>query len=205
MKRLKIPSLAALALLFFTVSPMDAKAPKSSPALQTAILAGGCFWCMQPPFEHLTGVAEVLAGYTGGDGKNPTYEDYHEKGHTEAVQVKFDPSKISYAKLLDVYWRQINPTDPDGQFADRGPGYWAAIYYLNDEQKAEAEKSKAALGKSGKFDKPIMTKILKAKFFTAAEDYHQGYSHKNAMHYKLYKMGSGRESYLDGVWGAEGH
>jgi peptide methionine sulfoxide reductase msrA/msrB len=200
------PALTALFALTLLSQAMDAK-PAKSPAsrTETALFAGGCFWCMQPPFEQLEGVTEVLAGYTGGTGKNPTYEDYVEKGHTEAVQVAFDPTKTSYAKLLDVYWRQINPTDPDGQFADRGPGYYAAIYCLNDSQKAEAEKSKAALNASGKFDKPVVTKILKAGPFTPAEEHHQGYSRKNSMHYKLYKMGSGRQGFLDKVWGSQGH
>jgi methionine-S-sulfoxide reductase len=179
---------------------MDAK-----PKLETALFAGGCFWCMQPPFEQLEGVSEVLAGYTGGQGKNPSYGDYVSKGHTEGVQLKFDPAKISYKKLLDVYWKQINPTDPDGQFADRGPGYYAAIYYLDEKQKAEAEKSKRELDKSGKFDKPVVTRILKAGPFYPAEDYHQGYSRKNSTHYKLYKMGSGRQGYLDRIWGESGH
>jgi peptide methionine sulfoxide reductase msrA/msrB len=192
-----------LALFLLLMSP--AMEAKPHPQTETAIFAGGCFWCMQPPFEQLEGVTEVLAGYTGGKGANPTYEDYVAKGHTEAVQIKYDPAKVSYSKLLDVFWRNINPTDPDGQFADRGPGYYAAVYYLNDGQKKEAEKSKEALNHSGKFDKPVLTKILKAGPFTAAEGYHQGYSHKNALHYKLYKNGSGRQGFLDQTWGDGGH
>ena len=193
-----------LALIFLLTSlPMDAKPAK--PKIETALFAGGCFWCMQPPFEQLEGVTEVLAGYTGGSGANPTYDDYVAKGHTEAVQLKYDPSKVSYAKLLEVFWHNINPTDPDGQFADRGPGYYAAVYYLNDAQKADAEKSKAALNASGKFDKPVLTKILKAGAFTPAEEHHQGYSQKNPLHYKLYKSGSGRTGFLDQIWGQSGH
>ena len=196
---------ALLILTLFMSPAMNAKPSHSKPKIETAIFAGGCFWCMQPPFEVLDGVTEVLAGYTGGPGVNPTYDDYHAKGHTEAVQIKYDPAKITYSKLLDVFWHNINPTDPDGQFADRGPGYWAAIYWLNEAQKAEAEKSKDALNKSGKFDKPVLTKIFKAGAFYAAEDYHQGYSKKNPTHYKLYKKGSGRQDFLESVWGAEKH
>src|SRR5260221_9573663 len=142
---------------------------------------------MEPPFEKLEGVSQVLAGYTGGPGKNPTYEDYAEKGHTEAVQVKYDPAKISYAELLDVFWKQINPTDPEGQFVDRGPQYRAAVYYHDEKQRLLAEKSKAALNKSGRFDKPVVTKILKYTAFYPAEDYHQDYHQKNPLRHKLYR------------------
>lgn len=180
-------------------------AKKHPGKLETATFAGGCFWCMEPPFEQLEGVLDVVSGYTGGSGKDATYDDYISKGHTEAVQVKFDPAKISYEKLLEVYWRQINPTDPDGQFADRGPGYYAGIYWHSEKQKGAAEKSKSALDKSGKFDSPILTKILKFQVFYRAEEHHQDYSKKNAPHYQRYKKGSGRAGYLDKIWGEGGH
>jgi len=169
----------------------------------TATFAGGCFWCMQPPFEKLEGVNQVLAGYTGGAGKNPTYEDYAQKGHTEAVQVKYDPAKISYSDLLEVFWKQINPTDPEGQFVDRGPQYRAAVYYHNEKQKALAGKSKEALNKSGRFDKPVVTKILKYESFYPAEDYHQDYHQKNPLRYKLYRSGAGRDGFLERYWNQE--
>jgi len=170
---------------------------------EKAIFAGGCFWCMEPPFEKLDGVVKVLAGYTGGTGTNPTYEDYAQKGYVEAVEITYDPSKISYSRLLDVFWRQIDPTDPDGQFVDRGPEYRSAIFYGNDEQKRVAEKSKEELAKSGRFDKPIVTDIVRASAFYKAEDYHQDYYKKNPLRYKFYRYNSGRDRYLDKVWGAE--
>lgn len=125
--------------------------------LEKATFAGGCFWCMQPPFEKLDGVINVVSGYTGGTGKDPSYQDYAEKGHIEAVEITYNPSKITYNQLLDVFWRQIDPTDRGGQFVDRGFHYRSAIFYHNDEQKQLAEKSKQELEKSGKFDKPIVT------------------------------------------------
>lgn len=168
---------------------------------EKATFAGGCFWCMQPPFEKLKGVVEVVSGYSGGTGKNPTYEDYASKGHIEAVQVTYDPSIISYSQLLDVFWRQIDPTDPGGQFVDRGPQYRSAIFYHNQEQKSLAEKSKEDFGKSGRFNKPIVTEIVKATTFYKAEDYHQDYYKKNPIRYKYYRNRSGRDQYLEKVWG----
>jgi methionine-S-sulfoxide reductase len=173
--------------------------------LETATFAGGCFWCMTPPFARLPGVLKVVAGYTGGKGAHPTYQDYGGKGHTEAVQVTFDPSKISYVKLLDVFWRQINPTDPNGQFADRGPHYRAGIYYHGQEQKKAAERSREELNRSGRYDKPIVIPILKAGAFHPAEDHHQDYYKKNPVRYEFYHMNSGRGRYLDKVWGKGNH
>ena len=158
---------------------------------------------MQPPFEKLDGVVQVVSGYTGGAGENPTYEDYAQKGHIEVVQITYDPSKISYSQLLDVFWRQIDPTDPRGQFVDRGPQYRSAIFFHNEEQKKLAEQSKEALGKSGKFDKPIVTEIIKASAFHKAEDYHQDYHKKNPIRYKYYRFNSGRDQFLDKVWGRD--
>jgi peptide methionine sulfoxide reductase msrA/msrB len=170
---------------------------------EKATLAGGCFWCMQPPFEKLKGVVEAVSGYTGGTGKDPTYEDYAKKGHIEAVQITYDPSIISYAQLLDVFWRQIDPTDPGGQFVDRGPEYRSAIFYHNEEQKGLAETSKEELAKSGRFHKPIVTEIIKATTFYKAEDYHQDYYKKNPIRYKYYRFNSGRDKYLEKVWGRD--
>ncbi len=165
--------------------------------------AGGCFWCVQPPFEKLKGVIEVISGYTGGSGEDPTYEDYAQKGHIEAVEITYDPSIISYRQLLDVFWRQIDPTDAGGQFVDRGPQYRSAIFYQNEEQKGLAEKSKEELAKSGRFDKPIVTEIIEATTFYKAEDYHQDYYKKNPIHYKYYRFRSGRDQYLDKIWGKD--
>ena len=170
--------------------------------LEKATFAGGCFWCMEPPFEVLDGVDEVIAGYTGGDTENPSYEDISsgETGHYEAVQITYDPEIISYEELLDVYWRQINPTDEGGQFADRGPQYQTAIFYHNQRQKELAEESKLLLEESGKYDEPIITKILPYKEFYAAEDYHQDFYQTNSDRYESYKHYSGRESFLEENW-----
>lgn len=168
---------------------------------EKATFAGGCFWCMEPPFEKLKGVVQVLSGYTGGSGANPNYEDYARKGYVEAVEIKYDPAIISYSRLLDVFWRQINPTDPGGQFVDRGPEYRSAIFYHNDEQKKLAEESKEALAKSGRFNEPIVTEIVKATTFYKAEDYHQDYYKKNPIRYKYYRFRSGRDQFLEKVWG----
>ena len=168
---------------------------------QKAIFAGGCFWCMTPPFEKLNGVTKVLSGYTGGQGLNPTYHDYDEKGHIEAVEVTYDPSKITYDKLVDVYWRQVNPTDSGGQFCDRGSQYRPVIFYVGDEQKEAAEKSKAELEKSRKYDKPVTTEILVANTFYPAEEYHQDYYKKNPLPYKFYRFKCGRDQYLEKIWG----
>jgi peptide methionine sulfoxide reductase msrA/msrB len=173
--------------------------------LEYATFAGGCFWCMEPPFENLDGVHEVIAGYTGGDIENPTYEEVSsgESGHYEAVQVRYDPERITYEELLEVYWRQIDPTDADGQFADRGTQYRTAIFYHNQSQKESAEESKLRLEESGKYDKPIVTEILPYKEFYPAEDYHQDYYQKNPARYEYYKQHSGREDYLEVIWPAE--
>lgn len=189
----------------FGTSALLAEVPASVQPinLQKAIFAGGCFWCVQPPFEKLTGVTSVVAGYTGGAGASPTYEDYAQKGHIEAVEITYDPSRISYSQLLDVFWRQINPTDAGGQFVDRGPQYRSAIFFLNDEEKQLAEKSKEELGKSKRYDKSIVTEILPASTFYPAEDYHQDYYKKNPIRYSYYRSRSGRDAYLDKIWGKD--
>lgn len=180
-----------------------AVAPGARMPYEKATFAGGCFWCMEPPFEKIEGVKEVLSGYMGGSGQSPTYEDYAQKGHVEVVQITYDPSKVSYSRLLDVFWKQIDPTDPGGQFVDRGPQYRSAIFYHNDEQKQLAEKSKQELEKSGRYDKPIKTEIIQASVFYPAEDYHQDYAKKSPLRYKYYRYRSGRDQYLDKVWGQD--
>jgi len=167
-----------------------------------ATFAGGCFWCMVHPFENIDGVLAIESGYTGGHTENPTYEEVCKgnTGHYEAVRIKYDPSRTSYEELLDVFWKNIDPTDPGGQFCDRGNQYQTAIFYHTEEQKKLAHKSKEDLQKSGRFKAPIVTKILKASEFYAAEGYHQDYHKKNYEHYKRYRAGSGRDTFLDEVW-----
>ncbi len=170
---------------------------------EKAVFAGGCFWCMTPPFEKAKGVLSVVSGYIGGTTPNPTYETYAQGGYVEAVEVTYNPQKISYNQLLDIFWRQINPTDKDGQFVDRGPQYRSAVFYLNDRQKAEAEASRKALEQSGKFDKPVVTEIIPAGVFYPAEDYHQDYYKKHHVKYEYYRFRSGRDQFLNKVWGKD--
>ena len=171
--------------------------------LKIATFAGGCFWCTESDFEKIDGVVEVVSGYTGGDEENPTYEQVSSgaTGHYEAVQVFYDPLKASYAELLEVFWRHVNPTDAGGQFVDRGPQYRSAIFYHDDEQKVLAEKSKANMDKSGVFKKLLVTPIIPLKEFYAAEKYHQDYYKKNPIRYKWYRSGSGRDQFLESIWG----
>ncbi|MDQ7797447.1 MAG: peptide-methionine (R)-S-oxide reductase MsrB [Candidatus Edwardsbacteria bacterium] len=168
----------------------------------TAVFAGGCFWCLEQPFDSLPGVIEVMPGYSGGHMKDPTYRDVcsGETGHYEAVRITYDPAKIGYAQLLEHFWRQIDPTDNQGQFADQGPQYQTAIIYQNEEQKKLAEQSKAALQSAGKFKQPIATAILAYKNFYPAEEYHQKYYQKCPARYSTYKLMSGRDSYLKKTW-----
>lgn len=176
------------------------KMDQANAKISIATLAGGCFWCVEADFEKASGVIKVISGYTGGSGENPTYEDYGKKGHVEAVQVFYDPSKISYEKILEIFWRHIDPTDTGGQFADRGPYYRSVIFYHDEGQRRIAEKSKEALGKSGRFDKPIVTEIVKFTRFHGAEEYHQDYYKKNQLRYKYYRQGSGRDQFLEKIW-----
>jgi len=188
----------ALLLMGLLIGGMSMSA--ESAKLQTATFAGGCFWCMEPPYKDIPGVHSVTVGYTGGRTKNPTYEQVctGATGHSEAVQVVFDPSQVPYEKLLAVYWHNIDPTQSDGQFADEGSQYEPVIFYHNEEQKRLAEASKEALAKSGKFDRPIAVQIRAASVFYPAEEYHQDYAVKCPLRYK---QGSGRQSFIEKVWG----
>jgi peptide methionine sulfoxide reductase msrA/msrB len=170
--------------------------------LETATFAGGCFWCMESDFEKVDGVVEVTSGYTGGHKENPTYEDVSSggTGHVEAVQVHYDPSKVTYKALLEVFWRHVDPTDPGGQFVDRGSQYRGVIFYQDEEQKRLAETAKETLNKSGRFNKPVVTEILTFTRFYEAEEYHQDYYKKNPLRYKYYRYGSGRDQFLKQVW-----
>ncbi|WP_010097495.1 peptide-methionine (S)-S-oxide reductase MsrA [Ornithinibacillus scapharcae] len=170
--------------------------------LQKATFAGGCFWCMVKPFDQWDGVHSVVSGYTGGHVENPTYEEVKTgtTGHYEAVEITFDPSIISYSEILEVYWRQIDPTDAGGQFHDRGDQYRTAIFYHNPEQLEQAETSKKALGESGRFTKPIVTEILPAVTFYPAEDYHQDFYKKSEKEYKEDRAKSGRDEFIEDNW-----
>jgi len=171
--------------------------------LEPATFAGGCFWCVESDFEKADGVVEVVPGYSGGHVKNPTYKDVSSggTGHLEVVQVHYNPDTITYKALLDIFWRHVDPTDPGGQFADRGPQYRTAIFYHTQEQRHAAEASKKELDASGKFEQPVATEIIKFSEFYEAETYHQNYYKKNPIRYKMYRMGSGRDRFLDAAWG----
>jgi peptide-methionine (S)-S-oxide reductase len=171
--------------------------------LEIATFAGGCFWCMEPPYDKLEGVHKTIVGYTGGTKKNPTYQEVSNgtTGHAEAVEVHYDPKVISYEKLVDTFWRNINPITIDKQFADEGSQYRTAIFYHNEEQKRIAEASKKEIEDSGKYKEPIVTQIVPASVFYPAEEYHQDYYIKNGVHYQMYRIGSGREGYLKKMWG----
>jgi peptide-methionine (S)-S-oxide reductase len=168
-----------------------------------ATFAGGCFWCMQPPFEKLPGVISTTVGYTGGTVKHPTYEQVSDggTGHAESIQIVYDPAKTTYEKLLDVFWHNVDPLTRDAQFCDHGHQYRTAIFYHDDTQRRLAEASKAALQK--RFDRPIVTEIVQAGDFWPAEDYHQRYHEKNPIRYKFYRWNCGRDARLKEVWGDE--
>lgn len=175
--------------------------------IKTATFAGGCFWCMEPPFDKLKGVVDTTVGYTGGHVKNPSYKQVSRggTGHTEAIQVKYDASKVSYNDLLKVFWRQIDPTVKDRQFVDVGSQYRTGIFYHSQTQYKLALASKRQLEKTGPFKKPIVTEISPLKAFYKAEDYHQNYYITHPYRYKLYRFNSGRDQYLDAVWGKGNH
>ena len=172
-------------------------------ATRNAVFAGGCFWCIQPAFDKAPGVIKTVVGYSGGTEPNPTYElvTSEKTKYRESIEVTYDPAKISYEQLLDIYWRQIDPTQSDGQFTDIGPSYRAAIFYGNAEEQKIAEASKEKLTRSGKFKKPIVTEILPAMKFWAAEDYHQKYYRQNPEHFEAFEEGSGRVSFKKDKWG----
>lgn len=175
--------------------------------LAKATFAGGCFWCVEADFEKVDGVAEVISGYTGGEEPNPSYKEVAsgQTGHVEAVQVLYDPSRVSYEALLDVFWSHVDPTDPGGQFVDRGLQYTTAIFYHDEEQRRLAEQSKEALEQSGRFQEPIVTEIKKVDRFYPAEDYHQDYYKEHALRYKLYRWNSGRDQFLEKIWDEGGN
>lgn len=169
---------------------------------EQAIFAGGCFWCMESPFEKIDGVISVKSGYAGGTTENPTYDNYMAGGHMEVVEVIFDPKRVSYQQLLDTFWHQVDPTDAGGQFVDRGHAYTSGIFYGSEAQRVQAEQSKKELAASGTFARPLVTPILPASRFYPAEEYHQDYHQKNPFRYATYRAGSGRDDFLAKTWPA---
>jgi peptide-methionine (S)-S-oxide reductase len=177
-----------------------------APATAQATFAGGCFWCVEEAFDALPGVISTTSGFMGGKTKNPTYQSVVSgaTGHAEVVQVQYDPRKVSYEKLLEVFWRNIDPTDPDGQFCDKGSQYRSAIFYQGEEQRRLAVASKASVEKSKPFKQPVVTEVTGAGEFYPAEEYHQDFYKKNPLRYKVYKTGCGREARLHALWGRSG-
>jgi peptide-methionine (S)-S-oxide reductase len=203
MRRLvPILALAALALAGAGVAAQQESSttqPRDGQAVAT--FAGGCFWCMEPPYDKLDGVLATTSGYTGGSKVDPTYHEVSAggTGHAEAVQVTYDPAKVTYEQLLDVYWHNVDPLDPGGQFCDRGEQYRTAIFVHDEEQRRLAEQSKQGL--EGRFERPIVTEIVPASTFYPAEDYHQNYYEKNPIRYKFYRWNCGRDQRLAELWG----
>lgn len=190
-----MPVLKRLLMILMLAIPFNAMAS------ETAIFAGGCFWCMEKPFEQVPGVSAVLSGYSGGMAVNPTYKNYGAGGHIEVVKVIFDQEKVSYDELLNIFWRQINPTDANGQFVDRGYEYSTAIFYLNDAQRRTAIASRNRMDESGIFGAPIVTPVKPVSAFYPAEEYHQNYYRENPLRYWYYRSRSGRDDYLERIWG----
>jgi len=201
MKRTLIFLLSYALIAACTIANSQGQNP-SPTETRTAVFAGGCFWCIQPAFDKAKGVIKTVVGYSGGSEPNPTYElvASEKTGHRESIQITYDPAKISYDQLLEIYWRQIDPTQADGQFTDIGPSYRAAIFYGSDDEKRVAETSKEKLARSGKFNKPIVTEILPAMKFCPAEAYHQKYYQQNPEHFEAFEEGSGRVSFKKKAW-----
>ena len=204
-----VPRAAIIVTLCLLAGSVGARAESKAPApaaakLATATFAGGCFWCMQPPFDHLPGVVSTTAGYTGGSWPNPSYEQVSSgtTGHAESVEIAYDPAKVSYRQLLDVFWHNVDPTDGEGQFCDQGSQYRSAIFYHDDEQRRLAEQTKKELEESKVLLGPIVTQIVPATRFYRAEEYHQSYYQKNPLRYRFYRHGCGRDRRLAEVWGS---
>jgi peptide-methionine (S)-S-oxide reductase len=174
---------------------------------RTAIFAGGCFWCMEGPFDQVDGVLSTTSGYIGGDLQNPNYRQVSAggTGHAEAVRVRYDPERVTYEQLLDIYWRNIDPLDAGGQFCDRGDQYRSSIFVVDEAQRKAAEASKSDLERSGRLPGPVVTEIVSAPTFYAAEDYHQDYYLRNPLRYKYYRWRCGRDERLEALWGRKPH
>ena len=203
MVKLSLLTLGMIVMTATSASGDSTKGNVSEQRFEKATFAGGCFWCMEPPFDKLDGVISTTSGYTGGTEKDPTYEQVSagKTGHLEAIEVTYDPAKVSYAQLLDVFWKNVDPTQHNGQFVDIGSQYRTAIFYHNEEQRRQALESRNRLQESRKFGKPIVTEIRPALEFYSAEDYHQDYYIKNPIRYKYYRWGSGRDRFLEETWG----
>jgi peptide-methionine (S)-S-oxide reductase len=197
----RLPMSVRIALALSILLGMTGLANAQSQEKASAILAGGCFWCMEPPYDKTDGVLATISGYSGGETQNPTYEQVSsaQTGHYEVVKIEYDPSKVSYEKLLEIFWPNIDPFDAKGQFCDKGPQYRAAVFYGNEEEKRIAEASKKQVAE--KLGKPVETEILPVAEFYPAEEYHQDYYTKNPVRYKLYRYGCGRDARLEAVWG----
>jgi peptide-methionine (S)-S-oxide reductase len=195
--------LAVFSCLLAVVLSTDIGRTADRAGLAKAVFAGGCFWCMEEVFENVDGVVSVLSGYMGGTLANPSYEQVSAggTGHAESVEVLYDPAKVTYAKLLEAFWHNVDPVTPNAQFCDHGSQYRSAIFYLDDEQKRLAEESKAMIEQAKRFQEPIVTQIVKADQFYAAEDYHQDFYKKNPIRYKFYKYTCGRAQRLEALWG----
>ena len=193
--------LLLLPCLFFLVLFFTAGNSPAGEHVKIAVFAGGCFWCMESDFENIPGIIEVVSGYTGGTSSDPNYNNYGKLGHIEAVRIEYEPSVINYRQLLDIFWVNIDPTDNDGQFCDRGHEYSSAVFYLTDEQQKFASASKTLIEKSGILSEPVKTPVLKAGEFYIAEDYHQDYYKKNKLRYHYYRFRCGRDNRLEELWG----
>jgi len=208
MKKLRIAIIAGVLFSIYSIGICGdnmTELKQEEKQFEKATFAGGCFWCMEHPFDKLDGVISTTSGYIGGQKENPTYKEVSAggTGHAEAVEIAYDPSKITYEALLDEFWRNIDPTQIDGQFVDIGRQYRSGIFYHNEAQRMAAELSKAALAESDRFDRPIVTEIVPASTFYNAEAYHQDYYQKNPIRYKFYRYGSGRDKFLEKAWGDE--
>ncbi|HEX6111976.1 MAG TPA: peptide-methionine (S)-S-oxide reductase MsrA [Geminicoccaceae bacterium] len=207
MKRRFVPALAAVVVALAATAAAGEQesvaTPEDGQALAT--FAGGCFWCMEPPYDKLDGVLATISGYIGGSTADPTYKEVSagDTGHAEAVQVTYDPAKVSYDELLEVFWRNVDPLDAGGQFCDRGDQYRTGIFVHDDEQRRLAQASKQALEESGRFEQPIVTEIEEAGRFYPAEDYHQDYYEKNPVRYNFYRWNCGRDARLEQLWGEQ--
>lgn len=207
MKTMYNPYGLIMAVVLGLLGQAAAATDTASPAYDTATFAGGCFWCMEPPFDRLDGVISTTSGYTGGHVKDPTYKEVSHggTGHAEAVQIIYDPKIVSYTKLLDVFWHNVDPTNAHGQFCDNGDQYRSEIFYHNEEQRRLAVASEQNLEKNKPFKAPIVTRIVPATTFYPAEEYHQDYYQKNPIRYKYYRYSCGRDQRLEQLWGENSH
>lgn len=206
MKKHLLLAVLSTFLLSFSAYSKNAQSETAQASTELATFAGGCFWCMEAPFDSIKGVKSVTVGYTGGQTPNPSYKDVSagNSGHAEVVQIAFDPAVVTYEKLLEVFWRQIDPFRVNAQFCDQGSPYRSGIFYENDQQKKQAEASKEALNKLPKFKGKIVTEITRANTFYPAEEYHQQYYKKNPVRYKYYRFSCGRDQRLKEIWGSAG-